>query len=156
MADNLTFTTASGNAAVATDDIGSVHYQRMKMTFGADGASADVSSANPIPVTIAATSSGIVADTEYEVFTSATQLVIGATGATGDLLSAVIVVPSSVSPGAVTIYDNLTAITIFAGGANSLSNLVPFTIDLGMRSVNGAWRITTGTGVSAICIGDFT
>lgn len=36
---------------VATDEIGGVHYQRVKLTFGADGAAADVSSAAPLPTT---------------------------------------------------------------------------------------------------------
>lgn len=48
MADNIPTTT---NASVATDDIGNVHYQRMKVVLGADGVNdGDVSSANPMPV----------------------------------------------------------------------------------------------------------
>ena len=48
MADNIPTTT---NASVATDDIGNVHFQRMKLTLGADGVNdGDVSAANPMPV----------------------------------------------------------------------------------------------------------
>ena len=36
MADNIGISTGSG-ATVATDDVGGVHYQRMKLTDGADG-----------------------------------------------------------------------------------------------------------------------
>lgn len=53
MADNI-LTPASG-ATVATDDIAGVHYPRTKLTLGADGVNdGDVSSANPLPVTIGA------------------------------------------------------------------------------------------------------
>ena len=53
MADNI-LTPASG-ATVATDDIAGVHYPRTKLTIGADGVNdGDVSSANPMPVTMGA------------------------------------------------------------------------------------------------------
>lgn len=53
MADNVTIpATGSGTATpvIATDDISSVHYQRVKVTFGSDGAASDVSSSNGLPV----------------------------------------------------------------------------------------------------------
>lgn len=49
MVDHLPVTPGSGSN-VATDEIGGVHFQRVKVTFGADGAAADVSKDNPIPV----------------------------------------------------------------------------------------------------------
>ena len=53
MADNLTLP-ATG-ATVAADDVAGVIYQRVKLTLGADGVSdGDVSSANPMPVTMGA------------------------------------------------------------------------------------------------------
>lgn len=94
---------------------------------------------------------------EYEtVAASQTAQVLGATGATGDFLAGVLVVPATTSPGNVLILDNATSITVFAGGASSVSNLVPFFIPLGMISVSGAWKITTGANVSCIGIGNFT
>lgn len=94
---------------------------------------------------------------EYEtVAASQTAQVLGPTGATGDYISGILVVPASTSPGNVLLLDNATSITVFAGGASSLSNLVPFFIPLGMISVSGAWKITTGASVSCIGIGDFT
>jgi hypothetical protein len=50
MADNLTVTVAAGSAAVATDDIGSVHYQIVKEAFGALDSVTLVSPVNPLPV----------------------------------------------------------------------------------------------------------
>jgi hypothetical protein len=49
MADNVAVTAGAGTS-VATDDIGGVHYQRMKVTHGADGTATDTSSAAPFPV----------------------------------------------------------------------------------------------------------
>lgn len=52
MADNVTANPGSGGAVFATDDISSIHYPRLKLTLGADGANdGDVSAANPLPVT---------------------------------------------------------------------------------------------------------
>lgn len=42
MADNIPISTGSGAASVATDDVGGVQYQRIKISTGADGASASM------------------------------------------------------------------------------------------------------------------
>lgn len=94
---------------------------------------------------------------EYEtVAASQTGQTIGATGGTGDYLSHLIVIPATTSPGNVIILDNATSITVFTGGADSVSNLVPFQIPLGMYSASGAWSVTTGANVSVIAVGNFT
>lgn len=178
MADNVAVTAGSGTT-IAADEIGGVFYQRVKPVFGADGSATDASSANPFPVTVinsnangSATSANsapvvIASDqaavkvkngqAEYEtVAASATAQALGATGGTGDYIAGVLVVPATTSPGAVTLLDNATSITIFTGGASSVSNLVPFYIPLGANSVSGAWKLTTGTNVSCIAFGDFT
>lgn len=99
----------------------------------------------------------IAANLYETVAASQTAQVLGATGAVNDVLEGVLIVPATTSPGAVAILDGATSITIFAGGAGSVSNLVPFFVPLaGIRSVSGAWKITTGTNVSAIGIGMFT
>lgn len=95
---------------------------------------------------------------DYEtVAASATDQVLGPTGATGDWISIVWIIPATTSPGAVSIKDGAgSAITIFTGGATSVSNLVPFPVSLGARSAAGAWKMTTGTNVSCFCVGNFT
>jgi hypothetical protein len=94
---------------------------------------------------------------EYEtVAASQTAQALGATGAAGDYISGILVIPATTSPGVVTLLDNATSIPVFVGGASSVSNLVPFFIPLGMVSVSGAWKITTGANVSCIGIGNFT
>ncbi|WP_029581932.1 hypothetical protein [Bradyrhizobium sp. URHD0069] len=98
-----------------------------------------------------------ISSAEYEtVAASQTAQVLGATGGTGDYISHITVIPTSVSPGVVTLLDNATSIPVFAGGTDSLSNLAPFTIVLGAKSTSGAWKLTTGAGLSCIAFGNFT
>lgn len=98
-----------------------------------------------------------ISQAEYEtVAASQTAQVLGATGGTGDYISGLLVIPATTSPGNVLLLDNATSITVFTGGSTSVSNLVPFFIPLGMKSVSGAWKVTTGANVSVIGIGNFT
>lgn len=99
-----------------------------------------------------------ISDGEYEtVAASQTTQALGATGATGDWLQGVLIIPATTSPGAVAIKDGAgSAITVFTGGADSVSNLVPFFIPLGIKSGAGAWQVTTGANVSCIAVGNFT
>ena len=98
-----------------------------------------------------------VGGSEYEtVAASQTAQVLGATGAVGDYLAEILIIPATTSPGLVTILDGATSIPIFVGGTSSVSNLVPFSVVLGITSVSGAWKVTTGANVSVIGIGDFT
>lgn len=57
MADNVAITAGSGTN-IATDDIGGVQHQRVKVEFGADGSATDVSSAAPLPAAVYALSDG--------------------------------------------------------------------------------------------------
>jgi hypothetical protein len=95
---------------------------------------------------------------EYEtVAAGSTDQALGATGGASDYLAGVLIIPATTSPGAVSIKDGGgSAITIFAGGATSVSNLVPFFVPLGIKSRTGAWNVTTGANVSAIGVGNFT
>lgn len=97
---------------------------------------------------------------DYEtVAASQTDQMMGATGAIGDRLDGLLVIPATTSPGEVSIEDGSTNTVVFAGGATSVSNLIPFFIPFGtsgILSVNGGWEITTGANVSAIAFGQFT
>lgn len=96
-------------------------------------------------------------DGQYEaVAASATDQVIGATGALGDYLSHVVVVPALAACGLVTIKDGTTAIISFVGGGTTaMPSVAPFVIPVGMYSANGAWKITTGSNVSCVAVGNF-
>ena len=90
------------------------------------------------------------------VAASVTGQVIGGTGAIGDYMGGILVVPATTSPGNVLLLDGGTSYTLFTGGASSVSNLVPFLIPLGYKSKAGPWKITTGANVSCIAGGNFT
>lgn len=112
-----------------------------------------ISTTNPLPVSVVSDPFG-----EYEtVAASQTNQSLGATGALGDKLSRLLVVPATTSPGAITIKDGGdAAITVFTGGAASITTLTPFSIPLDLISRTGAWQITTGASVSVIASGNFT
>lgn len=60
MADNTTLqsstlATPPAGLVVATDQIGGIDYQRVKVTWGVDGTATDASATNPLPVTLANT-----------------------------------------------------------------------------------------------------
>ena len=170
MADNITV----AGATYAADDIGGVLHQRVKVGLGADGTAVDivggtgvdgtgvprVTLATDIPLPAGPNLLGRVKPEgdEYEtVAASQTTQVLGATGATGDYLAGVLIIPATTSPGAVAIKDGSgAAITVFAGGTDSVLSLHPFMVPLGITSGAGAWQITTGANVSVIGIGNFT
>lgn len=94
---------------------------------------------------------------DYEtVAASQTGQVLGGAGATGDYLKGLVVVPATTSPGAIAVLDGATSITVFAGGASSVGNLIPFTIPINAVSVSGAWSVTTGANLSVIAVGTFS
>lgn len=88
---------------------------------------------------------------------SQTDSATSATGATGDYLKGILIVPSTTSPGEVKIKDGAgTAISIFKGGATSVADLSPIWIELGIMSSAGAWAVTTGANETAIAVGLFS
>lgn len=96
---------------------------------------------------------------QYEtVAASQTDQVLGATGAVGDFLDRVLIIPATTAAGVVQIQDGSdTAITIFTGGGTTaLTILTPVSIDIRAASRTGAWSITTGANVSVIAFGKFT
>jgi hypothetical protein len=50
VADNTTLNTGSGGDVIATDDVGGVKHQLVKLEYGAADSATQVSSANPLPV----------------------------------------------------------------------------------------------------------
>lgn len=49
MADNTLLNAGSGGDTIATDDVGGVKYQRVKVTYGVDGVATDVNASTPLP-----------------------------------------------------------------------------------------------------------
>lgn len=52
MADNVTLNAGSGGAVLATDDVGGVHHQLIKVEFGGADSATAVSASDPLPVTL--------------------------------------------------------------------------------------------------------
>lgn len=95
-------------------------------------------------------------DAEYEtVAASQTAQVVGANGAAGDFIRGILVIPATTGAGNVTLLDGAISIPVFVGGG-TLVDLKPFFIPIGLTSVSGAWKVTTGANVSAIAVGNFT
>lgn len=72
-----------------------------------------------------------------------------AAGNANDQLDSILVVPATASPGAVSFEDGTgTNRTLFAGGTDSLTTLIPFPIDMRNIAAGTAWEITTGADVA--------
>jgi len=59
MADNVSVNASSGTANIATDDVGGVQFQNVKIDIGGNGLSVPLSSSNPLPVTTSTVNTSI-------------------------------------------------------------------------------------------------
>lgn len=92
---------------------------------------------------------------DYEaVAASQTAQVLGVNGEKGDYLDHVLVLVATAATGTVSILDGGTTIAVFpnspGGGIGS------YDIPIKAKSVNGAWKITTGAGSSVLATGKFS
>lgn len=79
MADNVNITPGSGEV-VAADEVAGAKYQRVKLTWGADGTANDASATNPVPVAATTGITGI-ADDRKTVTTAGTRVALGSSTA---------------------------------------------------------------------------
>jgi len=96
-------------------------------------------------------------DTDWEaVAASQTTKVLGATGATGDILERLVCVVATAATAQVQIRDGSggTDITVFPNSPGG--GIGTYVVELGMTSFAGGWYVTTGAGVSVIGVGLFT
>jgi hypothetical protein len=93
---------------------------------------------------------------EYKrVAANATNSQLGATGAPGDYLDKLIIIPATTAAGNVTLTDGVTAMSVFVAG--TLADLSPITIPFGIRATgSGGFKITTAADVSVFAVGNFT
>lgn len=89
----------------------------------------------------------------YEtVAASQTDQVLGVTGAHGDYLDRLVITVATSATGTVSIKDGGgSAIPITA--ANTPIGV--YTVELGLRSAAGAWKVTTGAGATVVAKGIF-
>lgn len=100
-----------------------------------------------------------ITEGEYEtVAASQTDQSLGATGAAGDYLAGLLIIPAVVACGAVSIKDGGgSSITLFVGGGTTaLPACIPFFVPLGAKSATGGWKVTTGASVSVFAVGNFS
>jgi hypothetical protein len=119
----------------------------------------DVSQTTPLPVVQSAASFIASQPSQYEtVAASQTAQVLGATGAVGDYLAGVLIIPATTAAGTVSIKDgNGSDVNVFVTG--TLADLTPIYVSLGIRAVNATapgWKVTTGANVSVLATGNFT
>ena len=93
----------------------------------------------------------------YEtVAASQTDQVLGATGASGDLLHKVICVVATAATSSVSISPDGGTTDISLLAANVGSGIGTYEFELNAAATTGGWAVTTGAGVSVIAVGRFT
>jgi len=91
--------------------------------------------------------------TTYEtVAASQTAQVLGQSGAVGDTIIRLIVTVNTAATSTVTILDNATSIAIMP----AVTPVGVYVIDLGVQSVSGPWKVTTGAGATVLAVGNFS
>jgi hypothetical protein len=96
----------------------------------------------------------MAANVTYEVVgASASDQVLGGTGSAGNILERLIVtVSTSGANGTVSIKDGSgSAIPIVAAS----TPIGVYSINIGAKSVSGAWKVTTGSAATVVAVGDF-
>lgn len=134
MADNTTINSMSGGDVIATDDIGGVKHQRVKVGFGVDGSYADVSRTSQLPVDIAPATTA----TSTTVAASATtvQLLASNTSRKGMIIR---------NDGAATLYVGLGVAATSARAIEVPPGESVYDIPASYRGVvNGIWSSATG------------
>lgn len=96
----------------------------------------------------------------YTTCAASATTILGTTGATGDYLDGVLIIPGTAAAGIVQLKDGTgAAFTIFAGGGvTALPTLAPFYVAIGAISKGGAggWQVITNANVTALAIGNGT
>lgn len=98
---------------------------------------------------------GLVGNGYETVAANQTDQVLGATGAAGDYLESLVCVVATAATSQVQIKDGAgSAITVLPNNVGAGVGTV--VIRLGVLSSNGAWKVSTGAGVSVVAVGKFT
>lgn len=103
-----------------------------------------------------------------KVSASATAQKLGTTGAVGDLIDCILIIPTAETPGVVYLYDahptgaegtDYIKYTLYAGVPATpakITDLAPCRIsDLELISTLGPWHVTTGANIEVVVIGRF-
>ena len=113
MADNTTYTAGSG-VTIATDDISSVHHQRVKIEQGADGVASDISPVSPLATRPGHPSTGYLTNVAVDVTGSGDQTLVSATASQTTRVFRLCLIPAAAT--------NL----ILKSGTTALTGTLPF------------------------------
>lgn len=141
MADNLELNAGSGGATLAADDVAGVHYQVVKIDVGGDGASAPLSTSNPIPIS----------DAGGSVTVDGTVAVSGTVAVTDNSGSLTVDAPVG-TPVFVRLSDGTDPIatlpvSLASVPSHAVTNAGTFAVQ---AAQSGTWNIGTVTAVTAI------
>jgi len=88
------------------------------------------------------------------VLASQTDFLLGDTAGPGDVIETLIIVPSTPSPGPVTLKDGSDTVFTFDGGGGGTGGaIIPVPLKL---SAENKFTVTTGANVRALAVGQFT
>lgn len=160
MADNVAITAGSG-VSIASDDIGGVQYQRVKIAQGADGVGVDVSSAAPLQVSLANTGANatpIVVDLGANNDVTVTGTVTANLAAGTNNIGDVDVLSLPAIPAGTNNIGDVDVLTIngvapaFGSGVRgaTVQRVTIATDDVVPASQSGTWNIGTVTTVSTL------
>lgn len=92
----------------------------------------------------------------YEtVAASQSDQALGATGAAGDWLQRLIITVGTAATAAVSIKDGSgSAIPILPNSPGG--GIGVYVVEIEMKSLSGAWKVTTGAGSTVVAVGEFT
>ena len=168
MADNIVLNPGSGGSSLATDDVGGIHYQLVKLAHGALDSATVVSTASPLPVDLRADNlSGNldvnIAASGVTVTVSGTVTANAGTGTLTVAPTATLVDDAAFSPGTTPVimlgatFDNVTPDSVDEGDAGAIRMSANRNLYVQLRDAagnerglnidaNGAIAVTDGAG----------
>ncbi len=148
MADTITVNTISGSPVIATDEVGSAHYQYVKVAFGADNTATKAATGAGLPVTLDTLISG-EDQTNLLLRTSggAVRSTVLVNGAVGDSTGTATAVPTGIKVFNATITGAAAVVQTIKIYGGTSSGMAAVTSDLlGTINLNGT---TAAAGTSA-------
>lgn len=98
MADNVLINASAGTANIATDDVGGVQFQNVKLDIGGNGLSVPVSASDPLPVTTSTVNTSLT-DGRKVVTTAGTRVAL----ATSTVVKEVVITAETDNTGIVVV-----------------------------------------------------
>lgn len=80
---------------------------------------------------------------------------VGGTGAVGDEIDWLWIMPATTTPGAVVLLDGVIPVWTWPAGI-TLTDIRPIFVPLNLRSLTAGWGVTTPASVTVLAAGAFT